>query len=70
MEKLLEGCKERKYLKARGGRQRTDSTGVLGALRVSEQMGADHGDDAGCPERSGDHEPGLAQRTRRSRMVS
>src|SRR5215210_5697062 len=33
LEKLLEGCKERGYLKARG-RQRTDSTHVLGALRV------------------------------------
>ena len=33
MEKLLEGCKERGYLKVRG-RQRTDSTHVLGALRV------------------------------------
>ena len=33
LEELLEGCKERGYLKARG-RQRTDSTPVLGALRV------------------------------------
>ena len=33
LEKLLEGCKERGYLKARG-RQRTDSTHVLGSLRV------------------------------------
>ena len=33
LEKLLEGCKERYYLKVRG-RQRTDSTHVLGALRV------------------------------------
>lgn len=33
LEKLLEGCKERGYLKARG-RQRTDSTHVLGALRA------------------------------------
>jgi transposase len=33
LEKLLEGCKERGYLKARG-RARTDSTHVLGALRV------------------------------------
>ena len=33
LEKLLEGCKERGYLKAQG-RQRTDSTHVLGALRV------------------------------------
>jgi transposase len=33
LEKLLEGCKERGYLKVRG-RQRTDSTHVLGALRV------------------------------------
>jgi transposase len=33
LEKLLEGCKERGYLKTRG-RQRTDSTHVLGALRV------------------------------------
>lgn len=33
LEKLLLGCKERGYLKARG-RQRTDSTHVLGALRV------------------------------------
>src|ERR687889_2433774 len=33
LEKLLERCKERGYLKARG-RQRTDSTHVLGALRV------------------------------------
>jgi transposase len=33
LEKLLEGCKERGYLKARGS-QRTDSTHVLGALRV------------------------------------
>ena len=33
LEKLLEGCKERGYLKVRG-RQRTDSTHVLAALRV------------------------------------
>jgi transposase len=33
LEKLLEGCKQRGYLKARG-RQRTDSTHVLGALRL------------------------------------
>ncbi|MCA1717094.1 MAG: IS1182 family transposase [Actinobacteria bacterium] len=33
LEELLEGCKERGYLKVRG-RQRTDSTHVLGALRV------------------------------------
>jgi transposase len=33
LEKLLEACKERGYLKVRG-RQRTDSTHVLGALRV------------------------------------
>ena len=33
LEKLLEGCKERGYLKERG-RQRTDSTHVLGALRI------------------------------------
>jgi len=33
LEKLLEGCKERGYLKVRG-RQRTDSTHVLGALRA------------------------------------
>jgi transposase len=37
LEKLLEGCKERGYLKARG-RQRTDSTHVLGALRVLSQL--------------------------------
>src|SRR5215218_11199055 len=33
LEKLLEGCKERGYLKVRG-RQRTDSTHVLGSLRI------------------------------------
>jgi transposase len=33
LEKLLEGCKERGYLKVRG-RSRTDSTHVLGALRL------------------------------------
>jgi transposase len=33
LEKVLEGCKERGYLKVRG-RARTDSTHVLGALRV------------------------------------
>jgi transposase len=33
LEKLLEECKKRGYLKMRG-RQRTDSTHVLGALRV------------------------------------
>jgi transposase len=33
LEKLLQGCKERGYIKVRG-RQRTDSTHVLGALRV------------------------------------
>src|SRR5215217_4445485 len=33
LEKLLEGCKERGYLKVRG-RARTDSTHVLGSLRV------------------------------------
>ena len=33
LEKLLEGCKERGYLKVRG-RARTDSTHVLGALRI------------------------------------
>jgi transposase len=33
LKKLLEGCKERGYLKVRG-RQRADSTHVLGALRV------------------------------------
>jgi transposase len=34
---LLERCKERGYLKARG-RQRTDSTHVLGALRVLDRL--------------------------------
>jgi transposase len=33
LEKLLEGCKERGYLKVRG-RQRTDSTHVLGSLHI------------------------------------
>jgi transposase len=33
LEKLLEGCKERGYLKVRG-RARTDSTHILGALRL------------------------------------
>ena len=33
LEKLLEGCKERGYLKVRG-KARTDSTHVLGALRL------------------------------------
>jgi transposase len=33
LESLHEACKERGYLKVRG-RQRTDSTHVLGALRV------------------------------------
>jgi transposase len=33
LEELLEECKERGYLKARG-RQRTDSTHVLGSVRV------------------------------------
>jgi len=33
LEKLLEGCKERGYLKVQG-RQRTDSTHVLGSLRI------------------------------------
>jgi transposase len=33
LEKLLEGCKERGYLKVRG-RARTDSTHVLGSLRI------------------------------------
>jgi transposase len=33
LEKMLEGCKERGYLKVRG-RQRTDSTHVLGSLRI------------------------------------
>jgi len=33
LQKLLEGCKERGYLRVRG-RQRTDSTHVLGSLRL------------------------------------
>jgi transposase len=33
LEKLLEGCKKRGYLKVRG-RRRTDSTHILGALRL------------------------------------
>jgi transposase len=37
LESLLEACKERGYLKIRG-RQRTDSTHVLGALRVLSQL--------------------------------
>ncbi|MBV9453791.1 MAG: IS5/IS1182 family transposase, partial [Rubrobacter sp.] len=37
LEELLEGCKERGYLKVRG-RARTDSTHVLGALRVLSQL--------------------------------
>ena len=37
LEKLLEVCKERGSLKVRG-RQRTDSTHVLGALRVLSQL--------------------------------
>ncbi len=37
LEALLEACKERGYLKVRG-RQRTDSTHVLGALRVLSQL--------------------------------
>jgi transposase len=36
LEKLLQACKERGYLKVRG-RQRTDSTHVLGTLRVLSQ---------------------------------
>jgi transposase len=39
LEKLLEECKERGYLKARG-RQRTDSTHVLGALCASLANGS------------------------------
>ena len=37
LESLLAACKERGYLKARG-RQRTDSTHVLGALRVLSRL--------------------------------
>ena len=37
LESLLGACKERGYLKVRG-RQRTDSTHVLGALRVLSQL--------------------------------
>ncbi len=37
LDKLLEGCKERGYLKVRG-RQRTDSTHVLGAPRVLQTI--------------------------------
>jgi transposase len=37
LETLLEACKERGYLKARG-KQRTDSTHVLGALRLLSQL--------------------------------
>lgn len=37
LEALLAACKERGYLKARG-RQRTDSTHVLGALRVLSRL--------------------------------
>ena len=37
LESLLEACKERGYLKARG-RQRTDSTHVLGALRILSRL--------------------------------
>jgi transposase len=37
LESLLEACKERGYLKARG-RQRTDSTYVLGALRILNRL--------------------------------
>lgn len=37
LDALLRGCKERGYLKARG-RQRTDSTHVLGALRVINRL--------------------------------
>lgn len=37
LDKLLESCKERGYLKVRG-RQRTDSTHVLGVLRVLSQL--------------------------------
>jgi transposase len=37
LDALLERCKERGYLKARG-RQRTDSTHVLGALRVLDRL--------------------------------
>lgn len=37
LEKLLEVCKERGYLKVRGA-QRTDSTHVLGALRVLNRL--------------------------------
>ena len=33
LQKLIEGCKERGYLRVRG-RQRTDSTHVLGSLRL------------------------------------
>jgi transposase len=47
LEKLLEECKERGYLKVRG-RQRNDSTHVLAC---PEQMGANRGDDALRPER-------------------
>jgi transposase len=39
LEPLLEACKERGYLKARG-RQRTDSTYVLGALRIVSRLPA------------------------------
>lgn len=37
LDKLLEACKERRLLKVRG-RQRTDSTHVLGALRILSQL--------------------------------
>ncbi len=37
LESLLAACKERGYLKARG-RQRTDSTHVLGALRILSRL--------------------------------
>lgn len=37
LERLLEGCRQRGWLKARG-RQRTDSTHVIGAVKVLNQL--------------------------------
>ena len=60
-------CRERGLLKARG-RQRTDSTHVLAAIRALNRLGVVGRDDAPRPRQPGGRRPGLAAAPRPARV--
>jgi transposase len=60
LDRLLERCRERGWLKARG-RQRTDSTHVVGAVRALKSTRACRRDAARDAQRAGNRGARLAQ---------